>query len=63
MRTLDAGGDKPVDYLHMPKEENPFLGHRAIRYCLDEPALFKTQLRALLRAAARHPGLASCCRW
>ena len=57
VRTLDAGGDKPVDYLHMPKEENPFLGHRAIRYCLDEPALFKTQLRALLRAAARHPGL------
>lgn len=57
VRTLDAGGDKPVDYLHMPKEENPFLGHRAIRYCLDEPVLFKTQLRALLRAAARHPGL------
>lgn len=57
VRTLDAGGDKPVDYLHMPKEENPFLGQRAIRYCLDEPALFKTQLRALLRAAARHPGL------
>ena len=57
VRTLDAGGDKPVDYLHMPKEENPFLGHRAIRYCLDEPALFKTQLRALLRAAARHPGI------
>ncbi len=54
IRTLDVGGDKAVGYLHMAKEENPFLGHRAIRYCLDEKSLFKTQLRALLRAGAEH---------
>lgn len=52
IRTLDVGGDKAVDYLGMEKEENPFLGHRAIRYCLDKPELFKVQLRALLRAGA-----------
>lgn len=52
IRTLDIGGDKAIDYLSIEKEENPFLGHRAIRYCLDNEALFKTQLRALLRAAA-----------
>lgn len=50
IRTLDAGGDKNIGYLDIPKESNPFLGYRAIRLCLDRPELFKTQLRALLRA-------------
>lgn len=54
IRTLDAGGDKDVPCLAMPAEENPFLGCRAIRYCLAHPEVFKTQLRALLRAGARH---------
>ena len=52
IRTLDVGGDKAIDYLGMDKEENPFLGHRAIRYSLDRPDLYKVQLRALLRAGA-----------
>lgn len=52
IRTFDLGGDKFPAFLHMPKEENPFLGWRAIRVCLDEPELFRTQLRALLRASA-----------
>ena len=52
IRTLDVGGDKAIGYLGMEKEENPFLGHRAIRYCLDRPELYKVQLRALLRAGA-----------
>ncbi len=52
IRTYDLGGDKFPAFLHMPKEENPFLGWRAIRLCLDEPELFRTQLRALLRARA-----------
>lgn len=51
IRTLDIGGDKAIDYLAIEKEENPFLGHRAIRYCLDNKSLYKTQLRAILRAA------------
>lgn len=51
IRTLDIGGDKAIDYLAIEKEENPFLGHRAIRYCLDNKELYKTQLRAILRAA------------
>jgi phosphotransferase system enzyme I (PtsI) len=52
IRTYDLGGDKFPSFLHMPKEENPFLGWRAIRLCLDEPDLFRSQLRALLRARA-----------
>jgi phosphotransferase system enzyme I (PtsI) len=51
IRTLDIGGDKPVAGIEFPEEENPFLGWRGIRMCLDRPDIFKTQLRALLRAA------------
>ncbi|WP_371362757.1 phosphoenolpyruvate--protein phosphotransferase [Sporomusa rhizae] len=50
IRTLDVGGDKQIAYLDMPKEDNPFLGWRAVRMCLDRPELFKVQLRALWRA-------------
>jgi phosphotransferase system enzyme I (PtsI) len=50
IRTLDIGGDKAIDYLSIEKEDNPFLGYRAIRYCLDNKPLYKTQLRAILRA-------------
>lgn len=50
IRTLDIGGDKPAPYLAIGEELNPFLGWRAIRLCLDEPDMFKTQLRAILRA-------------
>lgn len=50
IRTLDAGGDKEIPYLDIPKEMNPFLGYRAIRYCLDHETIFKSQIRALLRA-------------
>lgn len=52
LRTLDIGGDKQLDCLQLPKEENPFLGKRALRLCFDEPELFKIQLRAALRASA-----------
>ncbi len=51
IRTLDIGGDKEVDYLNIPKEENPFLGYRAIRLCLDRVPFWEIQLRALLRAS------------
>jgi len=51
IRTLDIGGDKHLPYLDMPEELNPFLGFRAIRLCLDNQGLFRTQLRALLRAS------------
>ena len=50
IRTMDIGADKQIDYFHLPKEENPALGYRAIRICLSEPELFRTQLRALYRA-------------
>lgn len=50
-RTLDAGGDKHIAALGIPKEENPFLGWRAIRYCLKTPEIFRIQLRALVRAS------------
>ncbi len=52
IRTLDIGADKQVDYFNMPSEANPALGYRAIRICLDRVDIFKTQLRALLRASA-----------
>jgi phosphotransferase system enzyme I (PtsI) len=51
IRTLDIGGDKASDSLDLTKEENPFLGCRAIRFCLQNPKIFKAQLRAILRAA------------
>ena len=51
VRTLDIGADKQVDYFNMPKEENPAMGIRAIRICLQRPDIFKTQLRALYRAS------------
>ena len=56
IRTMDIGGDKEVPYLNLPKEENPFIGYRAIRICLDDRALFKTQLRAILRASVYGKG-------
>ncbi len=51
IRTLDIGGDKHLDYLPLDEEMNPFLGHRALRLCLDRTDIFKTQLRALLKAS------------
>jgi phosphotransferase system enzyme I (PtsI) len=51
LRTLDIGGDKTLSYLPLPKEENPFLGNRALRLCLCKPELFRVQIRAALRAA------------
>ncbi|WP_130615794.1 phosphoenolpyruvate--protein phosphotransferase [Cohnella abietis] len=51
IRTLDIGGDKELPYLDLPKESNPFLGQRALRLCLERPDIFRTQLRALLRAS------------
>lgn len=52
IRTLDIGGDKGLDYFTFPVEENPFLGYRAIRLCLDREDIFRTQLKALVRASA-----------
>lgn len=52
IRTLDVGGDKPLSYLPLPKEDNPFLGLRGVRVSLDQPELFRTQLRAILQAAS-----------
>ncbi len=57
LRTLDVGGDKPLPYFPI-QEENPFLGWRGIRISLDQPDIFKTQLRAMLRAGAAYPELA-----
>ena len=57
LRTLDIGGDKPLPYFPID-EQNPFLGWRGIRISLDQPDLFKTQLRAMLRAGTAHPNLA-----
>lgn len=51
IRTMDIGGDKSLPYMQLPKEENPFLGWRALRVCLDRPEILKTQFRALLRAS------------
>ena len=55
LRTLDIGGDKTLPYMQLPKEENPFLGKRALRLCFAEEELFLTQLRAALRASAFGP--------
>jgi phosphocarrier protein FPr len=52
IRTLDVGGDKPLSYLPIPKEDNPFLGERGVRVGLDRPEILRTQLRAILRAGA-----------
>ena len=52
IRTLDVGGDKEIPYLKLQKEDNPFMGYRAVRYCLDNSDEYKVQLRALLRASA-----------
>lgn len=57
IRTLDIGADKQADYFHLEKEENPALGYRAIRICLKQPDIFRTQLRALFRASV-HGSLA-----
>jgi phosphocarrier protein FPr len=51
IRTLDVGGDKPLPYLPIPKEENPFLGQRGVRVCLNRPDVFRPQIRAILRAS------------
>ncbi|WP_186405445.1 phosphoenolpyruvate--protein phosphotransferase [Candidatus Accumulibacter aalborgensis] len=51
IRTLDVGGDKPLPYLPLPREDNPFLGLRGVRVSLDQPEMFRTQLRAILRVA------------
>lgn len=52
VRTIDIGGDKKLPYLPLPEEKNPFLGLRAVRFALQEPDIFRTQIRALLRASA-----------
>jgi phosphocarrier protein FPr len=56
IRTLDIGGDKPLPYVEMGEEANPFLGWRGIRFCLDHPDIFRPQLRAILRASVDRDG-------
>ena len=56
IRTLDVGGDKPLAYLPIPKEDNPFLGERGVRVGLDRPEILRTQLRAILRAGGVRQG-------
>jgi len=69
IRTLDVGGDKPLPYLPIPREDNPFLGERGIRVSLDRPEIFRTQLRAILRASVGYrihvmfPMVASLAEW
>jgi phosphocarrier protein FPr/phosphocarrier protein len=53
VRTLDVGGDKPLSYLPLPKEDNPFLGLRGVRVSLDQPSMFRAQLRAILSSAGQ----------
>lgn len=55
LRTLDIGGDKSLPYFDLPKEDNPFLGNRALRLCLSHPEIFNIQLRAALRASVKGP--------
>src|SRR3569623_97167 len=55
IRTLDIGGDKFISSVENPKEMSPFLGSRAIRFCLERPDIFRTQLRAILRASVHGP--------
>ena len=52
IRTLDIGGDKEIPYMGLSREDNPFLGYRAVRYCLDHKEIYSSQLRAILRASA-----------
>ena len=52
IRTLDVGGDKPLPYLPIPREDNPFLGERGVRVGLDRPEVLRTQIRAVLRASS-----------
>jgi phosphocarrier protein FPr len=56
IRTLDIGGDKPLPYIDLGPEDNPFLGWRGIRFCLDHPEIFRPQLRAILRASVDEAG-------
>ena len=62
VRTLDVGGDKPLPYLPLPREDNPFLGERGIRVLLNRPELLRTQLRAILRRGPRRQRARSCSR-
>ncbi len=55
VRTLDIGGDKNAPYIELPEEDNPFLGVRGIRLCLEQPQLFEPQLRAIYRASRLGP--------
>lgn len=57
IRSLDVGGDKPMPAYPVPQEENPFLGLRGVRLCLADEGLFKTQLRAVIRAASQYPNI------